>query len=180
MKKIILLGIVLLLIPLVTATYWCGDGICETEYCPADCDIFLSTYCGDLIEPYECDDICGTELGWIRPFDCEDYGYTPTEDCAECPICPECEADIDCTDTGCTFTSRDGLETFCESYDFIRAEDCPDCPACTSGEGYEDCDSCCPESSGTSGTYDGDCPFQWWLLIIGGLVGYFTKRGKKK
>ena len=176
MKKIILLGIMFLLIGAFStsaiATYLCGDGICEAEYCPSDCTTYLSSYCGDLIEPYECDDICGSELGWIRPPDCVDYGYTPTEDCAA--ECEECE-ETDCIDSGCTFTTRDGLETFCESYDFIRAEDCPEC---VSGGSYSSCDSCCPATSGSYNEEE-ECPFQWWLLIIGALAGYFYKKKKQ-
>lgn len=169
----------------VSATYWCGDGFCEAEYCPSDCTTFLESYCDDRIEVWECDEYCGTTLGWIRPYECTDYGYTPTEDCEECEDCPVGGILGD-------FPAREDIYDFCDSYGFIRPEDCAscevyseetcmetyelfgfeDCPACAeSTGGFSSCDSCCNGD---------DCPFQWWLLVIGGVAGYFLGTYKKK
>lgn len=189
---------------IVGGTYWCGDGICEAEYCPSDCVVFLASYCEGLIEPWECDDICGTELGWIRPPDCLDYGYH-----LECDSC--------CVDGNGLPTDRGAVDDFCRGYGYIREEDCllgectitdceglgmidpddcagmpdcielgyiqyDDCPEC--GIGYEECDSCCPSCESLGYLMEGDleeeCPFQWWLLVIGGFVGYLVGKNKKK
>lgn len=215
MKKIIIFGIVFLLIGVinVTATYWCGDGLCEADYCPSDCIDFLSTYCEGLIEPWECDDLCGSELGWIRPYDCSDYGYTPTEDCGcsstDCEAlgyyieCDSCCLGGDCLGTCIDETSRTGSYDYCTERGFIDEDECPICdecmgiteseciatydlyaycdsccPVCDTCPGYEHCDSCCPITTR-------ECPFQWWLLVIGAIIGFiigmnYQKNKKRK
>lgn len=170
-KKIIIFGIVfLVLASIASATYWCGDGLCEAEYCPDDCVDFLASYCGDLIEPWECDALCGSELGWIRPFECGDYGYTPTEDCLDCDsCCPDCP-DGDCLGTCIDESSRVAGDEYCTSRGYIDEDDCPvgeDCPVCEDMTEVEcidtyglfaSCDDMLtePECIATYGLYD-DC-----------------------
>lgn len=202
MKKIIMGIIVLMCLSIVSATFpiTCGDEICVLDetiptspfYCPADCE----NTCSDM--------------GYIMPPDCLDYGYhldcdscCPDEDCPECPsgdcigicidttsrsgisdfcegegFCPPAECGVctaeECGTMGYILPPIDGDCTIeeCRSSGFIIIDECPDddCPVCQGD--YEECDSCCAEQT--------KCPFQWWLLVIGGIIGYFIRKNKNK
>lgn len=189
MKKTILFGIVLLIslnfvfaigLDFPDGGFGCDEEICVCgdELCIFD-EVFYESpfYC-----PSDCEMTC-SDLGYIMPPDCLDYGYH-----LECDSC--------CVEG---FPSRAEVDDFCRGFGFIRLEDCPegmicdemgyifpddctdlgyitydDCPIC--GEGYEECDSCCPSCE----DYKTICPFPWWLLVIGFVIGYYFKKQKKK
>jgi len=176
-KIIMLCTIMLLVVGMVSALApYCGDLVCycDYDYCeldgyPDECLMDCSS-CEDrgLRTEVEC-------LGY-----CEGLGMIDPEDCEALPLAP----------------SRSEVDDFCRGYGYIRSDDCPDselmdcdetactesgfitydsCPKCTNN-GYERCNSCCPvpEESYT---------FQWWLLIIGAVIGwlihYLIKRRRK-